>query len=126
MGAFVLLHLGLWFSLSCLISSVYSSEVLKKDIGTSSSAQEGFVFIDGGTAIGSIDKDFICATMDWWPPEKCDYGTCSWDHSSFLNLVTPFSFFLFCFAYFLMSFWFCLIEVFGFLTCCRILTILFS
>lgn len=98
MGSFVLLHLGLlWlclFSLSSLISSAYSSDVLKIDIGTSSSSssQEGFVFIDGGTAIGSIDKDFICATMDWWPPEKCDYGTCSWDHSSFLNLVTPFSF----------------------------------
>ncbi|XP_058206920.1 heparanase-like protein 3 isoform X2 [Rhododendron vialii] len=47
---------------------------------------EGFVFIDGNSAIGRIDSDFICATLDWWPPEKCDYGTCSWDHASLLNL----------------------------------------
>jgi len=48
---------------------------------------QGTVFIDGKIAIGRIDKHFICATLDWWPPEKCDYGTCAWDHSSFLNLV---------------------------------------
>lgn len=47
---------------------------------------EGFVFIDGKSSIGRIDSDFICATLDWWPPEKCDYGTCSWDHASLLNL----------------------------------------
>ncbi|KAL0330561.1 UNVERIFIED_CONTAM: Heparanase-like protein 3 [Sesamum radiatum] len=33
-----------------------------------------------------IDEDFICATMDWWPPTKCDYGTCSWGSASLLNL----------------------------------------
>ncbi|GAB2289156.1 hypothetical protein Dimus_023459 [Dionaea muscipula] len=47
---------------------------------------QGNVFIDGKVAIGEIDDDFICATLDWWPPEKCDYGTCSWGHSSLLNL----------------------------------------
>ncbi|KAK9268704.1 hypothetical protein L1049_000465 [Liquidambar formosana] len=47
---------------------------------------EGTVFIDGKSAIGKINSHFICATLDWWPPEKCDYGTCSWDHASFLNL----------------------------------------
>ncbi|KAA8522950.1 hypothetical protein F0562_009373 [Nyssa sinensis] len=47
---------------------------------------EGTVFIDGGSAIGKIDNDFVCATLDWWPPEKCDYGTCSWGHASLLNL----------------------------------------
>ncbi|KAJ9163032.1 hypothetical protein P3X46_022754 [Hevea brasiliensis] len=47
---------------------------------------EGTVFIDGKTSIGKIDEDFICATLDWWPPEKCDYGTCSWDHASLINL----------------------------------------
>lgn len=48
---------------------------------------EGTVFIDGKISIGKIDEDFICATLDWWPPEKCDYGTCSWDHASLINLV---------------------------------------
>ncbi|KAB1204652.1 Heparanase-like protein 3 [Morella rubra] len=47
---------------------------------------EGIVFINGSSSIGRIDDDFICATMDWWPPEKCDYGTCSWGRASMLNL----------------------------------------
>ncbi|XP_022946152.1 heparanase-like protein 3 [Cucurbita moschata] len=46
----------------------------------------GTVSIDGKSAIGGIDEDFICATLDWWPPEKCDYGTCSWGQASLLNL----------------------------------------
>ncbi|KAE7997651.1 hypothetical protein FH972_002266 [Carpinus fangiana] len=31
---------------------------------------EGTVYIDGKAAIGRIDDDFVCATIDWWPPEK--------------------------------------------------------
>ncbi|XP_065848940.1 heparanase-like protein 3 [Euphorbia lathyris] len=50
------------------------------------SLEDGTVFIDGKTSIGKIDDDFICATLDWWPPEKCDYGTCSWNHASLINL----------------------------------------
>ncbi|KAK1322976.1 Heparanase-like protein 3 [Acorus calamus] len=47
---------------------------------------EGTVLIGAASAIGRTDEDFICATLDWWPPEKCDYGTCSWGRSSLLNL----------------------------------------
>ncbi|KAL4632867.1 hypothetical protein ACB092_04G082100 [Castanea dentata] len=47
---------------------------------------EGNAFINGTTSIGRIDDDFVCATLDWWPPEKCDYGTCSWGRDSLLNL----------------------------------------
>ncbi|XP_057511696.1 heparanase-like protein 3, partial [Actinidia eriantha] len=47
---------------------------------------EGRVSINGTASIGKIDDDFICATLDWWPPDKCDYGTCSWGTSSLLNL----------------------------------------
>lgn len=46
----------------------------------------GTVFIERKIAIGSIDHDFVCATVDWWPPEKCDYGSCSWGRASLLNL----------------------------------------
>lgn len=46
----------------------------------------GSVFVNGKSSIGRIDSDYICATMDWWPPEKCDYGTCAWDHASMLNV----------------------------------------
>ncbi|XP_010906003.1 heparanase-like protein 3 isoform X1 [Elaeis guineensis] len=51
-------------------------------VGTS----EGAAVIDGTTPIAVTDDDFICATLDWWPPEKCDYGTCSWGLASMLNL----------------------------------------
>ncbi|XP_065000229.1 heparanase-like protein 3 [Musa acuminata AAA Group] len=44
------------------------------------------VVVDGAAAIAVTDEDFVCATLDWWPPEKCDYGTCSWGLASMLNL----------------------------------------
>ncbi|CAA6669961.1 unnamed protein product [Spirodela intermedia] len=47
---------------------------------------EGTAFVDGRYAIGTTDDDFVCATLDWWPPEKCDYGWCSWGRASLLNL----------------------------------------
>lgn len=46
------------------------------------------VVVDGTAAIAVTDGDFVCATLDWWPPEKCDYGTCSWGLASLLNLVS--------------------------------------
>lgn len=49
---------------------------------------EGTAFVDGRYAIGTTDDDFVCATLDWWPPEKCDYGWCSWGRASLLNLVS--------------------------------------
>lgn len=57
----------------------------------------GNVYVNGTTSVAYIDEDFVCATLDWWPPQKCDYGTCSWGDSSLLNLVSNFfvSFFTF-------------------------------
>ncbi|WOL20306.1 heparanase-like protein 3 [Canna indica] len=49
-------------------------------------AGEAAVTVDGTAAIAATDEDFVCATLDWWPPEKCDYGTCSWGLASLLNL----------------------------------------
>lgn len=58
---------------------------------------ENSVYIDAKSVIGRIDDDFICATLDWWPPQKCDYGTCAWGRASLLNLVFfIFSYLLFC------------------------------
>lgn len=48
----------------------------------------GTVYIDGSASIATTDEDFNCATLDWWPPDKCDYGTCSWGTASLLNLVS--------------------------------------
>ncbi|KAI4380622.1 hypothetical protein MLD38_006791 [Melastoma candidum] len=47
---------------------------------------KGTVFVSGKAPVAVIDENFVCATVDWWPPEKCDYGTCSWGHDSLLNL----------------------------------------
>ncbi|KAI7728551.1 hypothetical protein M8C21_001069 [Ambrosia artemisiifolia] len=82
MGSFIL-QMGvcfyvLLFSFSCNL--VYSQIQTRKDV------LQGKIFINGKTSIAKIDSDFICATMDWWPPEKCDYGTCSWGHASLLNV----------------------------------------
>ncbi|CAL0327828.1 unnamed protein product [Lupinus luteus] len=47
---------------------------------------KGTIVINESSVIGNIDNDFVCATLDWWPPEKCDYGRCSWGLASLLNL----------------------------------------
>ncbi|KAJ6296265.1 hypothetical protein OIU78_024166 [Salix suchowensis] len=70
--------------ISCCFILVSSQSALAGN--DSNSVVEGTVFIDGKSSIGKIDDDSICATLDWWPPEKCDYGTCSWDHASVINL----------------------------------------
>lgn len=27
----------------------------------------------------------VCTSMDWWPPDKCDYGDCAWANASVLT-----------------------------------------
>ena len=69
-----------WVFFGFLVCSVNAK------VGFGGGSVEGTVRINGRDAIGKIDDDFICATLDWWPPEKCDYGTCSWGRASLLNL----------------------------------------
>lgn len=59
------------------------------------------VIVNATAPIAYIDDDFVCATVDWWPPDKCDYGTCSWARASLLNLVRFSSFSINFFNYFL-------------------------
>ncbi|KAL6543715.1 hypothetical protein OROGR_010212 [Orobanche gracilis] len=40
----------------------------------------------GETLSAVTDENFICATMDWWPATKCDFGQCPWGNASILNL----------------------------------------
>lgn len=52
-------------------------------------AQEGTratISIDGTIAVAVIDDNFICATLDWWPHDKCNYNQCPWSYSSVTNL----------------------------------------
>lgn len=75
-----------WVCLFGLLSFIHS--VNSEGEGTGGGSIEGLVRINGIKPIGKIDDDFVCATLDWWPPEKCDYGTCSWGSASLLNLVS--------------------------------------
>ncbi|TYJ16953.1 hypothetical protein E1A91_A09G017000v1, partial [Gossypium mustelinum] len=38
------------------------------------------------TSIGETDDNFVCATLDWWPTEKCNYNQCPWGKAGLLNL----------------------------------------
>ncbi|CAI0415176.1 unnamed protein product, partial [Linum tenue] len=74
---------GLCLLLSLLIHSSIFFFVASQ---STTAAVEGTVVINGSSRIGRTNPNFICATLDWWPPEKCDYGTCSWGRASLLNL----------------------------------------
>lgn len=76
----------------CLVVVFVLSHGLRSLLLGNVGFNEGMVFVNGTTSIGLVDEDFICATLDWWPPQKCDYGTFSWGSSSILNLVSVFLF----------------------------------
>ncbi|QHN93353.1 Heparanase-like protein [Arachis hypogaea] len=84
-----------------LVESLLSFTGVNAMHGRESSGHEAVkgIMILGKSHIGRIDDDFVCATLDWWRPQKCDYGTCRWGHASLLNLhkseseeFTPFNF----------------------------------
>ncbi|KAK4479814.1 hypothetical protein RD792_015352 [Penstemon davidsonii] len=50
-------------------------------------AEEVKLSIKGVTSIAKTDDNFICATLDWWPEDKCDYNQCPWGKAGILNLV---------------------------------------
>ncbi|RYR48528.1 hypothetical protein Ahy_A07g034551 [Arachis hypogaea] len=72
-----------------LVESLLSFTGVNAMHGRESSGHEAVkgIMILGKSHIGRIDDDFVCATLDWWRPQKCDYGTCRWGHASLLNLV---------------------------------------
>lgn len=54
---------------------------------STSSAKDVDLRVKGVTSIATTDENFICATLDWWPPNKCDYNDCPWGNAGILNLV---------------------------------------
>lgn len=44
------------------------------------------IVVDGIKFAAEVDKNFICATMDWWPHDKCNYNQCPWGYTSVMNL----------------------------------------
>jgi len=73
--------MSLWFiflfSLLCLAARIRSEDY-----------SDVTVIVRGSETIASTSDEFICATMDWWPPEKCNYDQCPWGMASVLNLVS--------------------------------------
>ncbi|CAK9151111.1 unnamed protein product [Ilex paraguariensis] len=51
-----------------------------------SMAEEVKLKVKGVTSIAKTDDNFICATLDWWPSNKCDYNQCPWGKAGLLNL----------------------------------------
>ncbi|KAJ1389828.1 Glycoside hydrolase, family 79 [Sesbania bispinosa] len=49
-------------------------------------AEDVKVTVKGVTTIAKTDENFICATLDWWPSNKCDYDQCPWAQAGILNL----------------------------------------
>ncbi|KAK6920938.1 Glycoside hydrolase, family 79 [Dillenia turbinata] len=44
------------------------------------------VVVNGAATIAETDDNFICATIDWWPHDKCNYNQCPWGYTSAINL----------------------------------------
>lgn len=44
------------------------------------------VIVRGSETIAATSDEFISATVDWWPPEKCNYDQCPWGKASILNM----------------------------------------
>lgn len=48
--------------------------------------EDDVIIVNGTEAIASTDTNYICATIDWWPHDKCNYDQCPWGSSSIINL----------------------------------------
>ncbi|KAL5746767.1 hypothetical protein ACOSP7_023738 [Xanthoceras sorbifolium] len=44
------------------------------------------ITVDGTSTIATNDDNFICATIDWWPHDKCNYNQCPWGNTSAMSL----------------------------------------
>ncbi|KAL6898049.1 hypothetical protein ACP4OV_006645 [Aristida adscensionis] len=69
---------ALWLSAAALL--------LLRIRGAAAAGHTAAAAVDGRRAVAETGEDFVCATLDWWPPDKCDYGTCAWGRASLLNL----------------------------------------
>lgn len=44
------------------------------------------LMINPSVKVAWTDANYICATIDWWPKEKCNYNQCPWGSASIINL----------------------------------------
>ena len=90
MGPFQLL----WTLVTLLLISlpalhVCSSDTASIGLNTRGDGVHCDVEVDASSVTATTDSTYLCATLDWYPEDRCSYGSCSWDHASILNLVSP-------------------------------------
>lgn len=68
------------FCVSLFIFLALLPQVLGQEIA------DATIVVDGTTTIAETDANFICATIDWWPHDKCNYNQCPWGYSSAINM----------------------------------------
>ncbi|CAH8270412.1 unnamed protein product [Arabidopsis lyrata] len=44
------------------------------------------IVVEGARRVCETDENFVCATLDWWPHDKCNYDQCPWGYSSVINM----------------------------------------
>ncbi|KAL3748558.1 hypothetical protein ACJRO7_009747 [Eucalyptus globulus] len=69
--------------LSCLALFIF---IVSFPWGLAQDVARSTLIIHGSEAIAETDDNFICATLDWWPHDKCNYDQCPWGYSSVINL----------------------------------------
>ncbi|KAM7471448.1 hypothetical protein LguiA_009631 [Lonicera macranthoides] len=70
--------MGFCTSLFLLLASL--STILAQDV------EDVKLIVNATAVVADTDPNFICATIDWWPHDKCDYNHCPWGYSSATNL----------------------------------------
>ncbi|KAH0870468.1 hypothetical protein HID58_077490 [Brassica napus] len=65
---------------------VFLSCLLLLGVTFATNMEQTTIVIDVTRQIAEIDENFVCATLDWWPPEKCNYDQCPWGYASLINL----------------------------------------
>ncbi|KAF5933961.1 hypothetical protein HYC85_030132 [Camellia sinensis] len=48
--------------------------------------EDAVIVVNGTQAVTNTDPNYICATIDWWPHDKCNYNQCPWGYSSIINM----------------------------------------
>ncbi|KAL6995121.1 heparanase [Sarracenia purpurea var. burkii] len=70
--------MGFHFSLFLFLTSLYAIGAQK--------VEKAVIVVDGTQAVAYTDSNYICATIDWWPHDKCNYNQCPWGSASIINL----------------------------------------
>ena len=66
-------------------SAIFFGQLLLA-IASASTVQTTLLVNTSRVISATSSVSFGCVGIDWWPRTKCDYGRCSWDEASMLNL----------------------------------------